>query len=654
MLDIQKPSVARSLVACAIASISLAAIAQDAKQETPEDIAGPADPIVVTATRSPTRYNLLIPDVSVVDRETMQQYGPQAPITDVLANEPGVTVTTTGTMGTQSNVYIRGASNNQSILLVDGLRLGSTANGGATWAYIPMQQVGRMEIVRGPTSSSYGSDAIGGVIQLFTRKGEGPTKFYADAGYGTYGTSSETVGVEGSKDGFSYSLYGGNTHSLGLPTYTGGSDDFNPNSASFVNSSASTRLAYELAPGQEVGLTALYGNGYNAYTGMDPSTYAQNVMAYQTQLLSVLSVYTQNKIIDEWQSLVRVGQSVDNQRNYMAGGAPNYFYRSTQNQIQWQNDLKLPVGKGMLAYEFLQQKLGSDSLSWQTNTIGNVSRNINSVQAGWNGDHGNNLFQANVRNDNNTQFGNAVTGSVGYGYFVLPTVRATATWGTGFRAPDFLELYYGDPNRHGNGNPNLQPERSNNSEAAVRYDDGQQRAGLVYYYNDVNNLIQYQSGSSIYAYQNVSRAVLQGFTASYGGKILGLDAVASYDYQDTRNVTTGNWLPMRPANYGTMTLSKTVSQWSLGGQMQASGSQQTSPGNQSDNNVTLGGYTLFNIFGSVKLVKDISLFMRGNNIFNRQYSTSATPTNWTTNYTGPDYYRSPGSNFFVGLRFDTR
>jgi vitamin B12 transporter len=110
-------------------------------------------------------------------------------------------------MGTNTTVQIRGASNNQSILLIDGMRLSSVSNGGPTWAYIPMQQIGRMEIVRGPTSSSYGSEAIGGVIQLFTRKGEGPTKYYADAGYGTYGTSSETVGVEGSQDGFSYSLW---------------------------------------------------------------------------------------------------------------------------------------------------------------------------------------------------------------------------------------------------------------------------------------------------------------------------------------------------------------------------------------------------------------------------------------------------------------
>ncbi len=643
MSYIQKPSFARSLVACAIASMSLVAIAQEAKQETPEEISGPSDPIVVTATRTPTRYNMLIPDVSVVDRETMQQYGPQAQITDALVNEPGVTVNNTGTMGTATTVQIRGASNNQSILLVDGMRLGSASTGGATWAYIPMQQVGRMEIVRGPTSSSYGSDAIGGVIQLFTRKGEGPTKYYADAGYGTYGTSSETVGVEGSQDGLSYSVYGGNTHSLGLPTYTNSSDSFNPNSAAFVNSSASTRLAYTIASGQEVGASVLYGNGYNNYTGYSS-------MQYQTQLLSVASAYTQNRILDSWQSLIRVGQSVDTQRNYYAGGTPNNNYRTTQNQIQWQNDLNLPVGKGMLAYEFLQQNLGSNVVYSTT------SRNVNSFQAGWNGDVGNNLFQANVRNDNNSQFGNATTGSVGYGYFILPTVRGTATWGTGFRAPDFNELYWSAGDGFV-GNPNLSPERSQNTEAALRYDDGTHRAGVVYYYNRVNNWIgNVSTGGWTSTAQNVNAVVLQGYTLSYGGNVLGLKVSGSYDYQDARNADTGTLLQYRPANHGSLTIEKKRDRWDLGGQMQVTGSQQTNPqGTWGDPNLTLGGYTLFNIFGSVNLVKDISLFMRGNNVLNRQYVNNA--TSWAASSYGPagaNYYRNPGANFFVGLRFDTR
>ena len=633
MSYIRIPGFARSLVACAIASLSVVALAQDADKET----------IVVTASRMPTRYNQLIADVSVVDRETIQEYGPAAPISEVLANEPGITVKSSGGLGSQTSVFMRGAAtSSQTLLLIDGMRVNTAVNGGASWAYVPLQQIGRMEIVRGPSSTMYGSDAIGGVIQLFTRKGEGDAKVYADAGYGTYGTSAETVGIEGSKDGFSYSVYAGNAHSLGMPTFTNASGNYNPNDSSYTNSSGSTRLAYTITPGQEVGASVVYGQGRNAYTN------SSTQMGYATQTFSVASVYTQNKILDSWTSLLRGGYTNDNSKNYIAGGDPNYNFQTQQYQLQWQNDVKLPIGKAMLAYEFLNQNVNGSTAYTVT------SRNISSFIAGWNGDYGRNLFNANIRNDNNTQFGNATTGSVGYGYFLTPKVRATVSWGTAYQAPTFSDLYapytdygYGFSWK---GNPNLSPTRSQNTEAGFRYDDGVHRAGVIYYYNNVTNMITPGNTSMV----NVGRAVLQGVTTTYDGKIYGLDVTGSVDYQNAMNMETNQMLQYRPQAFGSLTVQKKMERWNLGAQYQASASQQstgTSVGPNSENNTTLGGYGLFNLFGSVNVYKDVSLFARANNVFNRQYVT-----NMTTNqpFGANDYYRNPGANFFVGLRFQQK
>lgn len=633
MSYIRTPGFARSLVACAIASLSVVAVAQDADKET----------IVVTASRMPTRYNQLIADVSVVDRETIQEYGPAAPISEVLANEPGITVKSSGGLGSQTSVFMRGAAtSSQTLLLIDGMRVNTAVNGGASWAYVPLQQIGRMEIVRGPSSTMYGSDAIGGVIQLFTRKGEGDAKVYADAGYGTYGTSAETVGIEGSKDGFSYSVYAGNAHSLGMPTFTNASGNYNPNDSSYTNSSGSTRLAYTITPGQEVGASVVYGQGRNAYTN------SSTQMGYATQTFSVASVYTQNKILDSWTSLLRGGYTNDNSKNYIAGGDPNYNFQTQQYQLQWQNDVKLPIGKAMLAYEFLNQNVNGSTAYTVT------SRNISSFIAGWNGDYGRNLFNANIRNDNNTQFGNATTGSVGYGYFLTPKVRATVSWGTAYQAPTFSDLYapytdygYGFSWK---GNPNLSPTRSQNTEAGFRYDDGVHRAGVIYYYNNVTNMITPGNTSMV----NVGRAVLQGVTTTYDGKIYGLDVTGSVDYQNAMNMETNQMLQYRPQAFGSLTVQKKMERWNLGAQYQASASQQstgTSVGPNSENNTTLGGYGLFNLFGSVNVYKDVSLFARANNVFNRQYVT-----NMTTNqpFGANDYYRNPGANFFVGLRFQQK
>jgi vitamin B12 transporter len=657
MFLIQKPSAARSLVACAIAWISISAMAQ----ESPEQIAGPADPIVVTATRIPTRYNQLISDVSVVDQEQIRDYGPQAPISDILANEPSITIRSSGGMGTDTSVRLRGTASNQTILLVDGLRINSATTGDAPWAYIPMQQVGRMEIVRGPTSSSYGSDAIGGVIQLFTRKGQGPLKFYADTSYGTYNTTSETAGVEGSTGDFSYSVYGGNTHSVSFPNYITNSKGYTytQSPASYTNTNASGAFSYNIAAGQEVGLKMLFGGGQNGFTNTSTSGGYGLGAATSQKSLNVLSAYSKNRILDEWTSLIRVGSSQDNTRSWYSNNVQSYF-DTTQKQIQWQNDIKTPIGNGMLAYEFLNQAAYVYSSTYQ-----NYSRNIGSVQGGLNGAHGNHLWQANIRNDANSQFGNAVTGSVGYGYFLAAPLRMTASWGTGFQAPTFNQLYtpYASSTsinaRTGKvtnsitvGNSNLQPTSSQNTEAGLRYDDGVHSAGVIYYYNNINDQISWVTSSTTSGVtttsttqpMNISRAVIQGVSLTYGGEVLGLNFNASMDYQDPQNMATSNALAYSPYVFGSLTTEKKMDTWKLGAQMQSQGQQQSNPGQSS--NVTMGGYTLFNLYGDVKVYKDVSAFMRINNLFDKQYVNSVNSTN------GP--YRTAGSAVFVGLRFDQR
>lgn len=651
MFSIQSPGFARKALALAIAIPVAPVIAQ----ETPAQIAGPADPIVVTATRIPTRYNQLISDVSVVDQEQIRDYGPQAPISDILANEPSITIRSTGGMGTTTSVKLRGTESNQTILLVDGLRLNSATTGDAPWSYLPMQQIGRMEIVRGPTSSSYGSDAIGGVIQLFTRKGQGPTKFYADAGYGTYNTTSETLGVEGSEGDFSYSVYGGNTHSVSFPSYITNARGYSYTQApaSYTNTSASGSFAYNVASGQELGVKFLYGSGQNGFTNTSTTNGYGLGQATNLKNLNVLSAYSKNRIIDDWTSLFRVGSSQDDTNSWYSNNKQSYF-NTTQKQIQWQNDVKTPIGNAMLAYEFLNQTANVLSGTYQ-----NYSRNIGSFQGGLNGVEGNHLWQANIRNDSNSQFGEEVTGSVGYGYYLAAPLRVTASWGTGFQAPTFNQLYTPRSSSTSSsgtsvtvGNENLQPVSSQNTEAGFRYDDGTHSGGVVYYYNNIDNQIAWVSSkvgtgrSSVTTTQpvNISRAVIQGVSLTYGGQILGLNVNASMDYQDPQNMNTSNALAYSPYVFGSLTTEKKMDTWKFGAQMQSQGQQQSNPGQSS--NVTMGGYTLFNLYGDVKMYKDVSAFMRINNLFDKQYVNSV------NNTYGP--YRTAGSYVFVGLRFDQR
>ena len=149
---------------------------------------------------------------------------------------------------------------------------------------------------------------------------------------------------------------------------------------------------------------------------------------------------------------------------------------------------------------------------------------------------------------------------------------------------------------------------------------------------------------------NISRAVIQGISLTYGGQILGLNVNGSMDYQDPQNMATSTVLPYSPYVFGSLTTEKKMENWKLGVQMQSQGQQQSSPiqyvGQTPGSNVTMGGYTLFNLYGDVKLYKDVSAFMRINNLFDKQYVNSVNATN------GP--YRTAGSAVFVGLRFDQR
>jgi vitamin B12 transporter len=152
--------------------------------------------VVVTATRFPSRTTSVVNDISVIDKEAIQRAG-HSTLAELLQTQPGIEIVTNGGMGQPSGISIRGANVTQTLVIVDGLRIGSATAGQAALEQIPISQIDRIEILRGPASSLYGADALGGVIQIFTRRGSGPPKMNFSFGYGTYGTTQGSAGVTG-------------------------------------------------------------------------------------------------------------------------------------------------------------------------------------------------------------------------------------------------------------------------------------------------------------------------------------------------------------------------------------------------------------------------------------------------------------------------
>src|SRR5690348_555532 len=172
------------------------------------------DPIVVTATRSPQRLSTLLADVTVIGADEIARAG-QSGLTELLSRQPGIEISANGGPASTSAVFLRGANNAQTLVLIDGVRVASSTNGAAAYEAIPVDQIDRIEILRGPASSLYGSDAIGGVIQIFTKRGEPGARFNASAGYGSYDTSKLAAGVAGGTGPWAYALQLGAGRSSG-------------------------------------------------------------------------------------------------------------------------------------------------------------------------------------------------------------------------------------------------------------------------------------------------------------------------------------------------------------------------------------------------------------------------------------------------------
>ena len=594
------------------------------------DATGDEAAVVVTATRQPQRLSESLSDVTVIDAEEIRDAGPAATVTDVLARQPGIEVNQNGGPGTTANVFIRGSNSNHVLLLVNGIRVGSATIGAPTWEYLPLQQIDHIEIIRGPASSLYGSEAIGGVVQIFTKRGEGPFQAFAEAGYGTWNTSTLSTGFSGAQEDWRYSFQLSDKRSDSFPAISNPANAaYNPANTGYQATSTSGNLSYSPAKGQELGIDTLYSGGWNRYNATYPGPASDDYK--QREAISTVSLYSRNRLNEAWTSTLRVGQSADDGRQY-DNGAQYSAIRSTQTQYQWQNDVKLPLGTALLAVERDDQNVNSPTTAYAV-----TGRTIDSYLAGWTANLGRHQLQANLRRDDNSQFGDKTTGFVAYGYRLSPEWRGHVSAGSAFKAPTFNDLYW-----PGAGNPNLKPETAQNREASLHYDAHGEQASVTYYHNDVSNLIQWAPVNpnnllGNWLPFNVARATLRGVTIAYGDTFGAYRLSSSIDIQDPRDDVLQKTLQYRARQIGKLALTRDFGAYDAGTELEANGKRF----NDAANTQALGGYTLVNAFVNYRLRDDVTLFARANDIFDKRYALIQD-------------FATPGANVFVGVRYSPK
>lgn len=577
--------------------------------------------VVVTATRVPQRLSQSNQHVTVITAAEIAAGGYQS-VAEVLRSRGGVEITMSGGPGQPSAAFIRGAEPRHTLVLIDGLRAGSATAGGTALEHIPPGQVERIEIVPGPMSSVYGPDAIGGVIQIFTRRAAGASARLEAGSFGTRGLS----GAWGRRIGTTeVSLSAGALESAGFdagrPTLPFG--QHHPDADPYRNHSLSARVDHDLGAGRAVGFTAFYANGRTDFDA-GPATHDVN-----DQSLGSYAVYGRARVAAGWTSWLRAGNSRDS--SVTAGAFPNVF-RTDQRQATWQNEFAVPGGLLVGGVEYLDQRVRSDVAFKQ------ASREIASAFAGYRGDHEGHALQLSARRDDNSQFGARTTGSLGYSYRLAPAWRVRAGAGTAFKAPTFNDLYFPDQPPFFFSNPGLRPERSRSREAGFDYETARQRLAVTAFQTRIADLITVFTDPTTFVSttQNIGRARIEGLEAAYHGRLGEWLGRAQLTLQDPRDEDTGAQLRRRAKRHGVIGAERRRGAWRHGAELVASGGRYDSttaaPGTR------LHGYGIVNLIAGYALARDWTLNARWNNVFDRDYELV-------------QFFNTPGSSLFVWLEW---
>ena len=575
---------------------------------------------VVTATRVAQPLSDLLADVSVIDRETIERSGATGVI-DVLARLPGVEISRNGGLGNNGSVFLRGAENRFTAVYLDGVRLDSQTSGGVVWEQIPLAQIDRIEVVRGPAAAVYGSDAIGGVIQLFTKKGEGAPAPYVGVGLGNQGTRTAQAGVSGGTGAVDYAL--GLSHEASDGFNARPIPTANPDLDGYRRQSANAKLGLQIDPHQRLEGTLLASN-LNSQYDSNKTADDRNHHQLRTAGLAWLS---------DWSQIYRTRlQFTQSDSSYST--TPNVYATATQlRNVLFQNEWRLGGQLFTAALERREDRLHNPATAFAADL--QRERSQNALALGYGLTQGAHAFQANVRHDEDSEFGGKHTGSLSYGYALTPQWRATAAAGTSFRAPTLYQRF------SEYGVSTLRPENGRNVELGLRWAQGGSSASLVAYRNRVDNLINFGAAgtclSSLGCYENVGRAEYKGLTLSGAHRVAGVSLRASMDWQDPRNLDTDKQLARRAKRHASVGADTQVAGWTLGGEVQASARRF----DNAANTLVLGGYATVNLYASTRLAPEWTLLARVDNLADKDYQTART-------------YATGGRIVYAGLKWTPR
>lgn len=577
--------------------------------------------VTVTATRVPTPVNQLVAEVTVIDRATIERSEGRT-LVELLSQQAGLQFASNGGLGKSASVFIRGLESRHTLLLVDGMRVGSATLGTPSLDNLPLEAVERIEIVRGPMSSLYGNGALGGVVQVFTRQAVQGLSANAKLSAGSHEFGQAAAGVGFGNGVFDVAVQAQHTDTRGVsatnPKVPFG--NHNPDRDGFRQSAGSLRLGWRPGADWRVELLALDSTGLSR---IDDGPGADARAELHNRLLGLTA---RGPVLGSWRTRVSLTETVDAYDTLASASAFTDLgvIRTRSQQASWENTVATPLGTALVLLERTDEKVARPVTPFVES-----ERSIDALALGLNGSAAAHNWQASLRRDRNSQFGGVTTGAVAYGYALTPAWLLGASYGTSQTLPSFNQLYF-----PGFGSPTLLPEEGQHAELSLRWTAGEHRLRAAWYDYRYRGFIS--SGPQPV---NLPRVEIDGVTLGYEGRWRDVDLTASYDHTDPRNATVGN------ANFGKQLARRAKQALRLGADWQAgawsAGATLSAFSYRYDNaaNTTrLGGYGTLDLRGEWAFSPQARLGLRVNNVADKAYSTVLG-------------YDQPGREAFVTLRW---
>ena len=573
--------------------------------------------VVVTASRleEPLRYS---PDsVTVVTGEEIQKKGKKTVI-DVLRDVPGVSIAQYGQFGGGASIYLRGTNNAHTLIMVDGVKVGDpmATDGKMSISDLSTDNIERIEIIRGAQSVLYGSNAIGGVINIITRKGKGKPKFSFSTEGGSFETFRESLGVSGANDKVSYSA---SVFRLDTKGVSRADEDLgNTEEDYYHDTNISARLNAQISETVKVGFSVRHSESTMDLDGYDYVTYrfgdADEVQ--DTDITSVSTNFDQD-IFDWWQHIIKLG-TTETKREYTQNGAFNGTYKGTIKLASWQHNFFIKDMDTITAGFDYQEEKGDVQDPW-----GNISEQSVDTKSFFIQNKATLLKSLSLtlgaRHDDHQTAGGEDTykGALAY-LFETTGTKIRGSYGTGFRAPSLYQLYssYGDPN--------LKPEESKGYDAGIDQELFNRKVlvSVTYFQTSIDDLIDWNWVT--WKYYNVGKAKTKGWETVFSFKPLDwLSFDANYTYTEAKDETEGSvnegkYLMYRPKHTGGASLNvKPWERFNININAQYVGKRYRNTGN----NEEMPAYTLLNLAAAYDVTNWFQVFGRVDNLMDKKYQS---------------------------------